>query len=145
LATARLSKRHFVSGDWRVSGSLRLRPGDLKHAVLVTHGAFWRTRLVRDGDVRDGRSTPSALILDGDVHIVKLGSVQVVEDMTEISSRSLDLRVIFELDAGLAFVVVEEEFVVVANASKREEAWGCLPADSEAVLAEIVNLGLDWR
>jgi hypothetical protein len=100
---------------------------------------------VRDGDVRDGRSAPSALILDGDIHVVELGSVQIVEDVTEIGSRSLDLRVIFELDAGLAFVVVEEEFVVVANTSKREKAWGCLPADSEAVFAVVVNLGLDWR
>ena len=74
-----------------------------------------------------------------------IGSVQVVEFVAEISSRSLDLRVIFELNAGFAFVVVEEEFVVVANASKREKAWRCLPADSEAIFAVVVNLGLDWR
>ena len=91
-----------------------------------------------------GRAS-AALVLDGDVHVVEFGSVEVVEDVAEVSGRSLNLRVIVDLDAGLSFIMVEEELVIVANTRKREEAWGRLPANAESVFAVVVNLGLDWR
>ena len=70
---------------------------------------------------------------------------EVVEDVAEVSGRSLNLRVIVDFDAVLSFIMVEEELVVVANTCKREEAWGRLPANAESVFAVVVNLGLDWR
>ena len=91
-----------------------------------------------------GRAS-AALVLDGDVHVVEFGSVEVVEDVAEVSGRSLNLRVIVDFDAVLSFIMVEEELVVVANTCKREEAWGRLPANAESVFAVVVNLGLDWR
>jgi len=91
------------------------------------------------------RLASSALVLNVNVHLVELSSVQVVEDMAEISSRSLHLGVFIKFDRWLSFVVVEEELVIVANSGERKEARRCCPAYSEAIFAVFVDLGLDWR